>query len=159
MIEGLSPPDLPTSNSGREPLSIAREAAAIASELMLAGFREVGEVQEKGRGNVVTETDLAVEAAVSALLGREYPGHAILSEETASGTRSDGWMWVIDPVDGTKNFSRGLPHFAFNIAVCHATQPVVALTLNPVSGEEFSAVHGQGTWLNGQRITVLSVPD
>ena len=148
--------ELPLSASGRDPLTVARAAAAVANELMLRGFRVVGDVQEKGRGNVVTATDLAVEAAVSTLLAREYPEHAILSEETAAGTRSDGWMWVIDPVDGTKNFSRGVPEFAFNIALCFERQPVVALTFNPLNREEFSAVRGGGTWLNGQRVRATS---
>lgn len=121
---------------------------------MVDGFGRVGVSHTKGRGNVLTETDLAVERTVKDLLAREYPGHAVLSEETASETRSDGWMWVVDPLDGTKNFSRGIPHFCFTIALCHGAEPLVGLTLQPLLNEEFAATRGQGCTLNGRPASV-----
>lgn len=121
---------------------------------MREGFGRVGVSATKGRGNVLTETDLAVERATTAILAREYPGIPVLSEETAAGTRSEGWLWVIDPVDGTKNFSRGIPHFCFTIALCHENEPVVGLTLQPLLDEEFAAVRGQGATLNGRPMHV-----
>ncbi len=123
---------------------------------MRAGFGRTGVSATKGRGNVLTETDLAVERAATAILAREYPGVPVLSEETAADTRSDGWLWVIDPLDGTKNFSRGIPHFCFTIALCQGNGPVVGLTLQPLLGEEFAAVRGRGATLNGQAIQVSS---
>ncbi len=121
------------------------------------GFGRLGVSQVKGRGNVVTEVDLAVERACHELLKREYPDHAILSEETAPGTRSDGWMWVVDPLDGTKNFSRAIPHFCFTIALCHRMEPVLGLTLQPLLGEEYFAVAGEGASLTGVPMRVSSV--
>ncbi len=72
----------------------------------------------KGRGNYVTETDLAAEEAALGLLRDEYPEFGVLSEETAAAVEhwDRGWLWVVDPLDGTGNFSRGIPTFAFNIA-------------------------------------------
>jgi len=137
---------------------VAQACSALASDLITAGFGRVGVSGVKGRGNVVTEVDFAVERACTELLRREYPAHAILSEETAADVRDDGWMWVMDPVDGTKNFSRGIPHFCFTIALCHAHEPAVALTSHPLLNEEFVAVRGSGTTLNGNPVTVSSVP-
>ncbi|MBI2765126.1 MAG: inositol monophosphatase [Chloroflexi bacterium] len=140
-------PGLPISTSGHSPLDVARQCSGAAAELIRDAYGRVGATRIKGRGNVVTETDLAVEAAVLAILGREYPAHAVLSEETAATTRSDGWLWICDPIDGTKNFSRAIPHFAFSIALCFDCEPVVALTYHPLLDEEFAAVaDGGATW-------------
>ncbi|MCO5202781.1 MAG: inositol monophosphatase [Chloroflexi bacterium] len=146
--------DLPTSSSGADTTTIALQCADVANRIIQAGYGQAAVAGVKGRGNVVTETDLAVERAVTAILAREFPGHAVLSEETAAGTRSDGWMWIVDPLDGTKNFSRGIPHFAFTIALCFDSEPVVGLTTHPLLGDTFLAVRGQGTTLNGARVTV-----
>ncbi len=153
----MEPRTPPRSASGKEPLQVARDCAAEARRIMLDGFGRVGVAATKGRGNVLTETDLAVERATIETLTREYPDVPILSEETASETRSESWLWVVDPVDGTKNFSRGIPHFCFTIALCHRDQPVVGLTLQPLLNEEIAAVSGQGTTLNGRRVSVSDV--
>ena len=142
----------PTSASGLSAVEVARLCAAEAKTLIVEGLGKAGVSGVKGRGNVVTEIDLAVEHASKATIRREYPKHAILSEETASEVRADGWMWVIDPVDGTKNFSRGIPHFCFTVALCHDHEPVVGLTLHPLLDEEFLAEKGKGAWLNGTPI-------
>jgi myo-inositol-1(or 4)-monophosphatase len=147
---------LPVSTTGRTALGVARACAAEARRVILEGYGRVGDIATKGRGNVVTDIDYAVEAAVRRILEAEYPAHAILSEETAAETRSDGWMWVVDPVDGTKNFSRGIPHFCFTIALCRATEPVVALTLHPLLNEEYAAVAGAGFTVNGRPATVTA---
>jgi fructose-1,6-bisphosphatase/inositol monophosphatase family enzyme len=147
---------LPNSASGKTAEEIARAAALIASEIILPRFREVDrgnpiERTAKGRGNFVTETDLACEEAVLALLRREFPDHQVLSEETASAVSGwdRGWLWVIDPIDGTGNFARGIPTFVFTIALCHDGVPVLGLTHQPVTGDEFFATRGGGLYANG----------
>ncbi len=145
---------LPVSVTGRSALEVARACAREAQVLMREAFGNVSVSSVKGRGNVLTEVDLAVEKSVIARLRREYPSHAVLSEETAAETRSDSWMWVCDPIDGTKNFSRGIPHFCFSIALCHQSDPLLGLTLQPLLDEEFSAVKGEGCCLNGAPVTV-----
>lgn len=148
--------DLPAGTSGRSAVDIARDAAARASAVMLGRFRalESGVAMEKavkGRGNYVTETDLACEAAALELLGAEFPNVPVLSEETAVSVENweVGWLWVIDPIDGTSNFSRGIPTFAFNIALCHDGEPVLGITQQPVTATEFFAVKGGGLAVNG----------
>ncbi|MEX0783882.1 MAG: inositol monophosphatase [Dehalococcoidia bacterium] len=148
---------LPTGTSGVDAVNVARQCAAEAQRIIDAGAGQVAIMATKGRGNVVTETDLAVERAVTAILGREYPSHAVLAAETSADVRADGWMWVIDPIDGTKNFSRGIPHFGFGLALCRDSEPVLALTLHPPTGDEFLAVKGGGCRLNGMECRVSEV--
>jgi fructose-1,6-bisphosphatase/inositol monophosphatase family enzyme len=146
--------DLPLSASGKSAIEVARECAAEARTLIRDAVGRVTVSGVKGRGNVLTEVDLAVERATIATLRREYPSHAVLSEETAAETRSEGWMWVVDPIDGTKNFSRGIPHFCFNIALCRENVPLLGLTLQPLLDEEFAAIAGEGCALNGVPVRV-----
>ena len=155
-MDGADDPgvSIPVSASGRDAVAVAHACAEVADRIIRDGFGRASIAGVKGRGNVVTETDLAVEHAVAAILAREFPDHAVLSEETAAGTRSQGWLWVVDPLDGTKNFSRGIPHFAFTIALCRAGEPVIGLTTHPLLNETFMAVRGRGTTLNGAPVTV-----
>ncbi len=156
--------ELPVSKSGRSAAEVAREAAQRASAIMIERFRALERgtpiaKTAKGRGNYVTETDLAAEEAALGLLRDEYPELVVLSEETAAAVEhwDSGWLWVVDPLDGTGNFSRGIPTFAFNIALCHDGQPVLGLTQQPVTGTEFFAAKGEGLFVNGERATVSPV--
>lgn len=148
---------LPVGRSGRDALAVARAIATDAAELLRRRFGDPGRAEWKGRGNVVTEVDLAVEALVHDALRAEFPEHAVLSEETAGETRSDGWLWVCDPIDGTKNFSRGIPHFCFTIGLWRGGEPVVGVTTHPVSGEEVWAVAGGGAFLGERAARVSAV--
>jgi fructose-1,6-bisphosphatase/inositol monophosphatase family enzyme len=146
--------ELPVGVSGESAVSVAHECAEAASAIIRQGFGQAALAGVKGRGNVVTETDFEAERIVLSMLRREFPTHAILSEETAGDTRSNGWMWVVDPLDGTKNFSRGIPHFGFNLALCFAGRPVLGLTAHPLLRDVFLAVAGAGTALNLQPVSV-----
>jgi len=153
-------PELPVSRSGKTAAEVARLCAQEAGRVIMEAFpgRAGGSRQDvlvKGRGNFLTEADLAAERAVLSLLGGEYPQHEVLAEETAGKSpspsgRGEGWMWVVDPLDGTHNFSRGIPYFAFNIALCYRRQPLLGLTYAPATGEEFFAEKGAGLTVNGE---------
>lgn len=153
-IEGM---DLPVSVNGAAARQVAERCAESACAIIRDGFGRASLAGVKGRGNVVTETDLAAEKATMEILRAEFPGHAILSEETSAGTRSDGWMWVIDPLDGTKNFSRAIPHFGYNIALCFDSRPVLGITAHPLLGDTYLAIEGEGCFHNGRRIEVSDV--
>ncbi len=142
-------PELPLSTSGKTAAAVARACAQEAGRIAMDAFGRRQDVQVKGRGNFVTETDIAAERAVLALLRQEYPEHEVLAEETAGETEGEGWMWVVDPLDGTHNFSRGIPYFAFNIALCRGREPVLGLTIAPATGDEFFAEKGAGLTVNG----------
>ncbi len=143
-------PELPVSASGKTATAVARLCALKAARIAMDAFGQRQEVRVKGRGNLLTETDLATERAVLAILREEYPEHEVLAEESSEKPRGEGWMWVVDPLDGTHNFSRGIPYFAFNIALCHRRRPLLGLTYAPATGEEFFAVEGAGLTVNGQ---------
>lgn len=119
---------------------------------MLERRGDVGPMQTKGRGNFLTEADLATERAVIDLLRTEFPDHAVLSEETSTEVESweRGCLWVVDPIDGTHNYSMGNPNFCFNIALCKDGEPVLGLTHAPATNEEFFAVKGGGLTVNGK---------
>lgn len=157
---------LPTSKSGRAAADVARDAAQRASAIILDRFRELERGTPiaktvKGRGNYVTETDLAAEMAILDVLRGEFPDVAVLSEETAATVENweRGWLWVVDPIDGTSNFSRGIPSFAVNIALCHDGEPLLGLTHQPVTGAEFFATKGGGLFVNRERATVSPVTE
>lgn len=130
-------------------------------------FQRPQEVSVKGRGNLVTATDVDIEHLIQDILTKEYPQHAVLSEETYAGTGSqeaanrwagdarppfqDEWLWVVDPLDGTRNYVSGMPFFCVNVALCHRGEPVVAVTHDPVHSETFWAEKGAGTHLSPGR--------
>ncbi len=145
--------ELPISASGRSAEEVARLGAQEAGRIMMAHFerREKMMAVSKGRGNFVTDADLAAEQAILDLLHREYPEHGIVSEESAShGLETGGWLWIVDPLDGTHNFSQGIPYFAFNIALCWDGEPALGLTYAPAVGETFFAQKGGGLTVNGE---------
>lgn len=146
--------EIPLSESGLAAIEVARRCSDAAGDVIREGFGTVGVSAAKGRGNVVTDADFEAERRTIEILGNEYPGHTVLSEETSAETRSEGWLWVCDPLDGTKNFSRGIPHFAFSIALCFAGEPLVALTSHPLLREETCAIAGEGCTLGGRVVRV-----
>jgi myo-inositol-1(or 4)-monophosphatase len=149
--------ELPQSAGGQTAERVARACAEKASRIITARYGHREDTVAKGRGNFVTETDLAVHNAVLDILRREYPDHGVLSEEAPGGEEADrhgGWLWVVDPIDGTHNFSQGVPHFCFTIALCFDGEPVLGLTLAPVTGEEFFARKGGGLLVNGEPASV-----
>jgi len=149
--------DLPSSSSGKSPLEVARLCAREGERIVMAAFGRPQDVRVKGRGNLVTAADLASERAIHEILAAEYPDHSVLSEETAASVGGEGWMWVVDPLDGTHNFARGIPFFCINIALCYREEPLVGLTFEPLRGEEFWAQKGEGAFVNGERIEVSQV--
>ncbi len=142
---------LPRSVDGRSAVQVARQCAREAAALVRAAYR-VGreDLGYKGRGDIVTATDLAVEARIHAIVEAAFPAHTILSEETRSDTSPEGWTWVVDPIDGTTNFFQGIPFFCINIALCRDGEPMLGLTCDPLQREEFLAVKGRGLRVNGK---------
>lgn len=143
--------ELPRGASGRPAATVARECATRAELVLRQGFGTIrrADVRWKAKRDPVTETDSAAEAAVLEVLGEEFPAHAVLAEESAHETPLDGWVWVVDPLDGTRNFTNSIPHFAFNLALCLDGTPLLGLTIDPLRNEEFFAVRGHGATLNG----------
>jgi len=145
---------LPRGRSGRDALQVALEVAQMAGAIQARRFYGEKGVRWKGWGNVVTEVDLEVERAVFSALREEFPDFGLMGEETAQDLPESPYTWVVDPLDGTRNYSAGIPLFAFNLALLHHGEPVVGVTYDPMREEMFTAVRGQGAHLNGRPIRV-----
>lgn len=138
-------------------LNIALRAARKAGELIARAADQLDAitVDEKGANDFVTEVDRGAEREIIYQLKKAYPDHAFLGEESgAGGTAGAEYRWIIDPLDGTTNFIRGIPHFAVSIACEYRGQIEHAVVLDPIRREEFTASRGRGAQLNGRRIRV-----
>lgn len=152
MSEYLAPVELPRSRSGQTALEVCETAARRAGELVLGRFRTDVEVSLKGRANVVTDADLASERLILDYVTGEYPDFGVLSEESAPVAGAAPYTWVVDPIDGTRNFAEGIPHFCIVVAIADGENVVAGVTYDPVRDELFSAQRGAGAYLNGQRM-------
>lgn len=142
-------------------LTIARRAAEEAGRVIMQGLRQLDQVQveEKGRGDLVSVVDRRSEEVIRQVLLEKFPDHAVLGEEFGrAGGRSE-FEWVIDPLDGTANFVHGLPQFAVSIALLKAGKPEVGVVYNPVSDDWFTAARGQGAQWNGRKMRVNQLRD
>ena len=138
-------------------LTIALRAARKAGELIARAADQVDllTVDEKKSNDFVTEIDRNAEREIIYHLKKAYPDHAFLGEESGlSGNKDGEYRWIIDPLDGTTNFIRGIPHFAVSIACEYRGQLEHAVILDPIRREEFTASRGRGAQLNGRRIRV-----
>lgn len=139
----------------RELLELARRAVAASGELVRAAWKRPRTIRhKKSPKDLVTETDLAVEALLRQSLGGLLPRAGFLGEEGGASASDSELLWVVDPVDGTTNFAHGIPFVATSVALCHRGQPVLGLVNLPILGELFSAARGQGAWLDGEAIQV-----
>ncbi len=139
-------------------LNIALRAARQAGEhIVRASDRlDLIPVTEKGSNDYVTEVDRAAEDIIIRTLQKAYPDHGFLAEESGSSNPDADYIWIIDPLDGTTNFVRGIPHYAVSIACQHQGKIEHAVVYNPVTREEFTASRGRGAQLNGRRIRVTA---
>ena len=107
-------------------------------------------VEQKGKNDWVSEADREVERAIIGELRRRFPDHAFLGEEQSKEQAKPGQpLWVIDPIDGTTNFLRGIPLFAVSIACVVDGEPLVGVIRLPLQDEIFAAARGAGATLNG----------
>jgi len=143
-------------------LNIALRAARSASELIFRSIERLDsiKVDEKEAKDYVSEVDRAAEQSIVNALRKAYPNHSIQGEETGlhagSGEEGKDYLWIIDPLDDTTNFLRGIPHFAVSIACKYRGRLEHAVIVDPVRQEEFTASRGRGAQLNGRRLRVSS---
>ena len=154
MSDAATPVELPVSRSGRTALAVCETAARQAGQLVMERFRSDVQVSLKGRANVVTDADLASERLILDHVTGEYPEFGVLSEESDPVAGSAPYTWVVDPIDGTRNFAEGIPHFCIVVAIARGGDVVAGVTYDPVRDELFAAQQGAGAHLNGQRIRV-----
>ncbi len=154
-------PELP--EDSKKSLSAAFAMAENAGGIHMKYFRQpfIEQSTKLNDSDVVTIADKEAEASILAYIRRHFPSHGIISEESGRENDDREWRWVIDPLDGTTNFSMGLPSFCVSIALEHNTETVLGVVFAPYLGECFYAVKGYGAWFNGNVIrcsdkTILS---
>ena len=134
-----------------ELLEFAVGMARKAGEIQLAAFRggDLGVETKSNLFDVVTRVDRECEALIARCIGERFPDHALLGEEGGErGCAGSSWRWVVDPLDGTTNFSQGLPVFAVSIALQKNNETVVGVVFAPYLGELYTAVKGGGARLS-----------
>ena len=136
-------------------MDVALEAARIAGDIIRSGWNSQRQISFKGRTDIVTDVDFAAEKAVLQVLSEAYPEFGVLAEESGAVQASSPYTWVVDPLDGTRNYAQGIPHFSTVVALMHEETPVLGVTYDPVREELLdSAQLGCGAFLNGQPIAV-----
>jgi len=153
-------PPLPRTASGDDALAVAGHLARTAGALIRDAATRERAFERKGRNNLVTATDHASEALIIEGLRDAFPDHRILSEESNPDTDpSHGWVWSIDPLDGTRNFASGVPIYCVNIALLHDGEAVLGATYDPNRDECLLGGPGLGLTSNGRPVTSSTAAD
>lgn len=134
-------------------LTIAVRAARKAGDFIIRESDRIRSVQTKSESDYVTNVDQAAEQLIIDTISHSYSEHAFLGEECGQIGQSD-YQWTIDPIDGTTNFIRKVPHWAISIACSYKGKTEVAVVYDPLREELFTALRGRGAQLNGKRIRV-----
>jgi myo-inositol-1(or 4)-monophosphatase len=142
---------------------VARAAVREASALVRGAWRETKTISHKGAVDIVTETDRTVEALIIAHLGRAFPDHLVVAEESSTDATmrppaGDAHVWYVDPIDGTTNFAHAYPHFAVSLALARGAELVFGIVHDPIRDETFVAERGRGARLNDDPIAVSKTP-
>ena len=135
-------------------LNIAKEAAIEAGSVILNYYNADYEIQEKGYHNPVTTADHEADTRIKEILLNERPDYGWLSEETVDSRErlEKERVWVVDPLDGTKEFIEGVPNFVVSVALVESGKSILGVLFNPVTNETFTAAQGEGAQLNGEAI-------
>ncbi len=138
-------------------LTLAKKAARVAGEILRGHWRRGGyHIGSKGVDNPVTAADLEADRALKKLLHEPFPEYGWLSEETVDNDArlECRRVWIVDPLDGTKEFINGIPEFSVAIALVEDGVPVLGVTYNPIKREMYWAARGTGCHLNSRRVRV-----
>jgi myo-inositol-1(or 4)-monophosphatase len=132
-------------------LETAAELARRAGEVLLARRGGALDVQHKAGGEIVTAADLEADAVIRAGLAEAFPDDEVVTEETppGHGRRSAPRLWVVDPIDATRDYARGGDEFSVSIGLTQDGSAVVGAVYAPARGELFTGAVGAGAWLNG----------
>jgi myo-inositol-1(or 4)-monophosphatase len=139
--------------------NVGMEAAHRGAEVLLKKLGRISEINKKSAIDLVTDADLESEKAIIETIRSAFPDHAILAEESGLSQGESTCQWIIDPLDGTTNFTHSLGLFAVSIACAVDKEIICGIVFNPVTKELFSAVKGTGANLNGSPIHVSGTDD
>ncbi|HET9679593.1 MAG TPA: inositol monophosphatase family protein [Gammaproteobacteria bacterium] len=138
-------------------LEVATEAARMAGDIIRYYADHPPVVEHKADTSPVTAADREAETAIRKHLNHAFPEHGFYGEEYGREAADAEYIWLIDPLDGTKSFVRGTPYVSTQIALWHKDRSIVAVSHAPFTGETASAIRDQGATLNGQPLQVSSI--
>lgn len=140
-------------------LDTALEAAHAAGDIIRQAYRGKFKVRYKADASPVTEVDEAAEAAIKKILRKKFHGHGFFGEESGKDHADAEYLWLVDPIDGTKAFVRGYPIFSVQIALMHEGELVLGVSHAPCwgEGETLHAEKGRGAWRGAERLHVSDV--
>ena len=136
-------------------LAAARKAAEISKSYYAGNFT----VTTKEDRTPVTQADVECEQAIREIILGEFPDHGFFGEETGRTQDDADYLWLVDPIDGTKGFVRQYPFFSTQIALLHAGKIVLGVSSGTMMDELACAEEGKGAWLNGERLAVSPIDD
>jgi len=142
--------------SGKSAWAVAREVADSAGELLLEWWPKVKEISDKGQNDIVTNVDKAAEVLIRDELAKHFPAHGFYGEELKGDQLQTDFVWVVDPIDGTRNYAMGIPFFSIVIALAKDGEVLTGVNYDPLRGEMFHSALGQGAFLGEERINVSS---
>ena len=148
--------ELPLSKNRRNAFDVARQAAMDAGTIIMSRFSMRKDItfKSEGKNNIVTDVDILAEKTIREQLLKEYPDYGIISEESKEIKGKSAYKWIVDPLDGTRNYAYGIPHFCVCIALVQGDDVVMGMIYDPVRDELFHAEKGHGSYLNGEPIYV-----
>ena len=149
MVESASR-DKNASRCPAEFAALAHHLADVSGPIIRRHFRQPIAVDHKADATPVTIADRDAEAAIRAAIVDAYPGHGIIGEEHGTTNGGAEYVWVIDPIDGTKSFITGKPVFGTLIALLRGGRPILGIIDQPVTGERWTGAAGLATTLNGE---------
>jgi len=138
-------------------LQVALEAARAAADVIRHYYRESVEVTMKADRTPVTRADVEAEQVIHRVLHAAFPDHGFYGEETGTRGMNAEYLWLVDPIDGTRSFVRGYPFFSTQIALMHEGRIIVGVSSAPAFDEMAWAERGQGAWLDGHRCRVSHI--
>ena len=134
---------------------LAKEIAVGCGDILFSGFNNIKNIKEKSdAGDIVTDVDIRSEKYAMDKIKEFRPDDNILSEEYGTINKKSEYTWIIDPLDGTYNFSLGIPFFCVSIGVYKDNKPFIGVIYDPIHKELFSAKVGEGAFLNNEIISV-----
>lgn len=137
---------------------VALLATKEAAKIQLEYMKKPLEIQSKScEFDLVTQADKLCEAKIIEVISSVFKEHSFLGEESGENIKQSDYLWIIDPIDGTINYAHRFPNFCSSIALYYKGEPVVAIVNNPCTNECFSAIKGQGAFLNDEKISVSSI--
>ncbi len=138
-------------------LATALEAAHAGAEVIRRYYQRNLQITLKADKSPVTQADVETEQVIRAIIGQRFPTHGFYGEETGQSSLDAEYLWLVDPIDGTKAFVREYPFFSTQIALMHRGRLIAGVSSAPVYGELAYAEVGRGAWLNEQPIKVSDI--